>query len=162
MHAFTVIRKKPNSGAEVFFFFFINSINIKRRMAAAFYTHRTRSACAHTFTRPPDSLVLNPTCHVTFAPPPPPTHPPLLLLPERFFPNWRNLWRYFIVGGAFCGSIPLSLRLSAQPSDYPHVGTVIVWADLCSLTVNRCSIQPINKFIKVSAGFRHRALSSPE
>lgn len=99
------------------------------------------------------------SCHTRA---PPPTHPPLLLLPERFFPNWRNLWRYFIVGEAFCGSFPLSLRLSAQPSDYPHVGTVIVRADLCSLTVNRCSIQPINKFIKVSAGFRHRALSSPE
>lgn len=42
--------------------------------------------------------------------------------------------------------------LERIPNDYPHVGTVIVLADLCSLTVNRCSIQPINKFIKSPLG----------
>lgn len=62
---------------------------------------------------------------------------------------------YCPASAAAAAAEPLCLPLTPVehiPNDYPHVGTVIVLADLCSLTVNRCSFPSINKLIKSPLG----------
>lgn len=73
---------------------------------------------------------------------------------ETFLLNWSTYW--VIVLSAVCccrrcAFVPIA-PVEHIPNDYPHVDTVIVLADLCSLTVNRCSFPSINKLIKSRLG----------